>query len=242
MVGLVIVSHSKLLADALASLARQVSAQPVCLAVAAGAGVDHADFGTDAVEIANAIRSVYSPEGVLVLMDIGSAVLSAEMALDFLPMSMRSGVRLCPAPLVEGIIAAAVQAGLGSDLDTVHAEALNALSSKVEHLGIDFQGNLAQPEIPLDVGGSQKTVITLTNPHGLHARVAARVVQAVGKFEADVMVENLTTRKGPVSARSLNALISLGADEGNQVVISAWGPQAAQALQAFRELMTGGSG
>ena len=85
MVGIVLVSHSRALANALVNLVRQMAGDRVQIAVAAGAGPERDEFGTDATEIVEAVQSVYSPKGVAVLMDLGSAVLSAEMALDFLP-------------------------------------------------------------------------------------------------------------------------------------------------------------
>src|SRR5512145_717047 len=107
MVGLVIVSHSRALANALVGLLRQVASADLPVAVAAGIGEDRSEFGTDAVEIMESIQSVYSEAGVVVLMDLGSAVLSAKMALDFLPPEMIEKVRFCEAPLVEGAISAA---------------------------------------------------------------------------------------------------------------------------------------
>jgi phosphocarrier protein FPr len=77
MVGLVIVAHSRALANALVDLVRQVTNTEIPLALAAGVGPERDEFGTDAVEIMDAIQSVYSDEGVLVLMDLGSAILSA---------------------------------------------------------------------------------------------------------------------------------------------------------------------
>ena len=88
MVGLVIVSHSRELAVALVNLVKQVSLQTLPIAIAAGIGDDRSEFGTDAVEIMEAIQSVFSPDGVLVMMDLGSAVLSAQMALEFLDPEM----------------------------------------------------------------------------------------------------------------------------------------------------------
>ena len=126
MVGLVIVSHSRALADALANLVKQVASPDVPIVVAAGIGENRQEFGTDAVEISEAIQSVYSPDGVLIMMDLGSAVLSAQMALELLPPEMSPLIRFCAAPLVEGCIAASVQIGLGSDLDTVCQEAMQA--------------------------------------------------------------------------------------------------------------------
>ncbi len=108
MVGLVIVSHSRTLAQSLVGLVRQVVHDQVPIAIAAGAGPDHMEFGTDPSEVIDAIQSVYSPDGVLVLMDLGSAVLSAEMAAELLPDEMKGRIACCAAPLVEGAIAAGV--------------------------------------------------------------------------------------------------------------------------------------
>ncbi len=72
---------------------------------------------------------------MLVLLDLGSAVLSAELALDLLDDGLRGKVLLCPAPLVEGAIAAAAQSSIGATLAEVRAEAEGALRQKIEHLG-----------------------------------------------------------------------------------------------------------
>src|SRR5215216_766350 len=135
MVGLVIVSHSRALAESLVGLLRQVAASTLTIAIAAGIGEDRSEFGTDAVEIMNAIQSVYSEDGVLVLMDLGSAVLSAKLALDLLPPEMAGKICFCGAPLVEGAVAAAVQIGLTNDLDAICREANAALTPKREQLG-----------------------------------------------------------------------------------------------------------
>jgi multiphosphoryl transfer protein len=234
MVGLVIVSHSRALALALVTLVRQVAPPAVPIAVAAGVGDDRQQFGTDALEIMEAIQSVYSADGVLVLMDLGSAVLSAEMAMELLPPEMASHIRICPAPVVEGAIAASVQISLGSDLAAVCREAEGALLPKAEHLQSD-RGALAEaPALPQAQG--KQIVITLNNPHGLHARPAARFVQTAGRYQAKTQVTNLTTGKGPVSAASLNGLATLGALKGHQVQITASGPEAQTALDALRQL------
>lgn len=134
MISLVLVSHSYPLAQALFGLLSQFAQSEIKIGIAAGAGEDNREFGTDAAKIARVIESVYSPEGVLVLMDMGSAVLSAEMALDFLTDEIRRHTLLCPAPLVEGAFIAAVQAGVGSDLQTVAREAQQALLPKEQQL------------------------------------------------------------------------------------------------------------
>lgn len=237
MVGLVIVSHSRALADALVGLLRQVASADLPVAVAAGIGDDRSEFGTDAVEIMEAIQSVYSEAGVLVLMDLGSAVLSANMALELLPPEMTEKIRFCGAPLVEGAIAAAVQIGLNSDLDTICREANTALAPKREQLGQESDEPSAPLTIPDEAGHFVSITLTLTNLHGLHARPAAKFVQTAARFMANVTVSDLTNGKGPVSARSLNAIATLGAIENHQIRISASGEEAKLVLAALKVLI-----
>jgi len=124
MVGIVLVSHSAKLAAGLQDLVEQL-AQGRAHVEAAG-GVADGALGTDAAAIAEAIRRADQGEGVAVLMDLGSAVLSAETALDLLPADWRPRVALCDAPMVEGAVAAAVEASLGSPLAAVRRAAEEA--------------------------------------------------------------------------------------------------------------------
>ena len=135
MVNLVLVSHSPSLVAGVAELARAMTQQSrIVIATAAGTGDALHPLGTNAEKIHRAIEAAYSDDGVLVLMDLGSAIMSAEMALDFMPEGQRKNVRLCAAPMIEGAIAAAVQASIGGSLDQVAAEALGALAAKAADL------------------------------------------------------------------------------------------------------------
>ena len=241
MVGIVLISHSRPLAEAVLGLVRQMASPQVQIAIAAGVGEQREEFGTDAVEVMEAVQSVYSEAGVLVLMDLGSAILSADMARELLPPEIAANLRFCSAPLVEGAITAAVQAGLGASLDDVCREARQALLPKQEQLGQALETlEVAAPAVAdpgLPGAGAQELVLELKNPHGLHARPAARFVQMAGSFDAEIQVRNLTRQKGPVSARSLNAIAILGAVGGHRIAISARGPQATQALEALQQLV-----
>jgi dihydroxyacetone kinase phosphotransfer subunit len=124
MVGLVIVSHSRLLADGLREMVAQVAGPDV--AVATAGGTDDGRLGTSAPLIEAAIRSADSPDGVLVLLDLGSAALSLELALEALEPELRSRVIVSQAPLVEGAVLAAVQASLGDPLARVAEAAAGA--------------------------------------------------------------------------------------------------------------------
>src|SRR6187455_2917461 len=133
-VGLVVVSHSRTLArSAVALAAEMLHGRPLRIEVAAG--LDETAFGTDAVAIRQAIERADGPAGVVVLMDLGSAVLSTELALDLLQdSSIRERVTLSPAPLVEGLIVAAVAAAGGASRAEVAVEARDALMGKAAHL------------------------------------------------------------------------------------------------------------
>src|SRR3954447_2806987 len=126
MVGIVVVSHSRAPARAAVALAGEmVHGREVPIEIAAG--LDDTTFGTDAVQIVQAVQTADHGAGVVVLMDLGSAVLSAELALDLLDDPVRDRVLLCPAPLVEGLVVAAVAAASGADRAEVAAEASAAL-------------------------------------------------------------------------------------------------------------------
>ena len=103
MVGIVIVSHSHMVATGLQDMAVRISRNMVKV-VAAG-GADDKTIGTNAERIYQAIQEVYSPDGVLVLLDLGSALLSTQMALEMLTPEQRPHIKLSEAPLVEGTIA-----------------------------------------------------------------------------------------------------------------------------------------
>ncbi|BED44101.1 hypothetical protein VEE63_02790 [Escherichia coli] len=121
MVNLVIVSHSARLGEGVGELARQMFMSDSCkIAIAAGIDDPQNPIGTDAVKVMEAIESVADADHVLVMMDMGSALLSAETALELLAPEIAAKVRLCAAPLVEGTLAATVSAASGADIDKVH--------------------------------------------------------------------------------------------------------------------------
>ena len=181
-----------------------------------------------------------SDGGVLILLDLGSALLSAERALDRLDETRRPRVVLCPAPLVEGTLAAAAQIGIGASLEDVRAAAEGALRAKREHLGTASSGAMAAAPaapsagiFPPDATGTWQVV----NDNGLHARPAARIVQALAPFPGTTFeIENLRTGAAPVPARSVVAINCLDVRAGDSVRVSAWGPGADAALWAFGDL------
>jgi PTS hybrid protein len=123
-VGLVVVSHSAKVAEGVVEMAAQMAAG---VRIEAAGGTDEGAIGTDATLIAEAIAAADSGDGVLVFADLGSAVLSAQLAIDELVDEQRRGsVRIADAPLVEGAVIAAIQASTGSSLDEVAEAARGA--------------------------------------------------------------------------------------------------------------------
>ncbi|AKA39161.1 dihydroxyacetone kinase phosphoryl donor subunit DhaM [Yersinia ruckeri] len=232
MVNIVVVSHSALLAQGVAELAQQMAQGGCQLALAAGVDdVDH-PIGTDTIKVMSAIESVYDPTGVLVLMDLGSAVLSAETALELLDPEMATHVSLCAAPLVEGTLAAVVAASAGASLQQVRAEAMGALAAKINQLGEETEQETtgSTPALGMDA----KSVSWLVqNPNGLHVRPAAKLVETLAPFDAELLLE----KNGQcVNPRSLNQLAILQVRKGDTIRLLASGIQAEQVLAAFSQL------
>ena len=121
------------------------------MAVEPAGGMEDGAIGTDAERVRAAVERVRSPDGVLVLMDLGSALMSAEMAVE---MAEPDGgpIVLSAAPLVEGAVAAAARARGGAALDEVAAEARGALAMKTSQLGEDEAQPAAAAPAP-DAGG-----------------------------------------------------------------------------------------
>jgi phosphocarrier protein FPr len=237
-VGIVIVSHSARLAEGVVELAREMGGPDVALEPAGGLDEPEGGLGTDAERVMAAVERARSDDGVLVLMDLGSALMSAEMAVEMLGGEDGGRVLLSEAPLVEGAVAAAAAARGGASLDDVAAEARGALRAKAAHLGEEEgdaagAGGEAAPEPP-DEGPSLR--LTVANRLGLHARPAARFVGAATRFDAEVTVRNETTGRGPASGRSLTGLATLGVRQGHDIEVRASGPEAQAALDAIAAL------
>ncbi len=123
-VGLVIVSHSARLAEGVAELAGQMAQGKVAIAVAGG--TTEGTLGTSVEKIISALQQVDGPEGILVLLDLGSAVMATEMAVEAFAQDQRHHIVISSAPLVEGAVIAAVEASIGNSLQEVAEAAASA--------------------------------------------------------------------------------------------------------------------
>ena len=130
-VGLVIVSHSARLAEGVAELAGQMAQGKVGIAVAGG--TSDGRIGTSAEKIISALHEVDGPDGILVLLDLGSAVMATEMAVEAFQQDSPHPVLISPAPLVEGAVIAAVEASIGNSLQEVAEAAASAYTLPKSH-------------------------------------------------------------------------------------------------------------
>ncbi|MDQ0278398.1 PTS hybrid protein [Arthrobacter silviterrae] len=220
-VGLVVVSHSAQLAAGVVELAAQMARDVVL--VAAG-GTDDGGIGTSLDKVTAALGQAETGSGVVVLTDLGSAVMTAETALEF--MGNPDTIVLADAPLVEGAVAAAVSAQSGADLAVVRKAAETAL-----HAGVE-------PALPVPDGGSAAevtAVLTLINPIGLHARPAAALAGALGAMDVDIDING-------ADGQSVFLLMALGAGQGTELRVRASGPDAQRAVDLVRTEVESGFG
>ncbi len=225
--GLVVVSHSARLAEGVAELAGQMA--PDVRVVAAG-GLD-GELGTDFEAVSAALGRAQSGAGVVLLYDLGSAKMIADLAVEMLGDPGTAAV--VDAPLVEGAVAAAVAAQGGADLDGVLSAAASALGDlgpgpDVRGPGADDLGE------PSGTGGLE---VLLTNDVGLHARPAGLLARTLADLDARVTV---AFDGRSADARSVLTLMALGASGGDRVTVTATGPDSEEALRRVGDLAARG--
>ncbi|RMI13603.1 dihydroxyacetone kinase phosphoryl donor subunit DhaM [Cellulomonas triticagri] len=227
-VALVLVSHSARLAEGARELAAQMA--PDVLILAAG-GDGGGGLGTsfDLVESA-LVEATAEGRSAVVLTDLGSAVLTTESVVEMLDEDVAARVHLADAPFVEAAVAAGVTAAGGAPVGEVLGAAV-AAGAGFPHTGAADTAPAGEPEIPTPhVAGDQAAVITaqvvVRNPMGLHARPAAVLARMMAGFDAQVQVDG-------VNAASVLELMQLGATQGRTLEVSASGPQARVAVDAF---------
>lgn len=222
MIGIVLVSHSAKLAEGVKEIASEM-ANGVLIEAAGGLDDFENSLGTDPMKIMTAIEKVYQDDDVLILMDLGSALMNAETAIEFLPEDMQKRIHLCSAPLVEGGIAAAVQAMIGASIEEVITEAKKSLESKMQLLSEE-----SIIDIKFDTDTEENSGfsfdIKVPNAYGLHARPASKMVYlAKGlDLEAKVSVDN----KQWYNAKSINNLSLLGAKKDDTLYFRLKGSDA----------------
>ncbi|MFD9703370.1 dihydroxyacetone kinase phosphoryl donor subunit DhaM [Lentzea sp. NPDC059081] len=219
-VGLVVVSHSDLLANGVAELAAQMAPDVAVLPVG---GTEEGGLGTDYGAVVEALADADSGAGVVVLYDLGSAKMTADMAVESADDPSRYTV--VDAPLVEGAVAAAVAAQGGAALPDV--------ASAAE--GASGEAPVTAPSGPALhlVPDAVTAEVLLTNEVGLHARPAALLARTVAELDADVLIRYGTEE---ANAASVLALMGLSAPGGKTITVVATGKDASEAVRRIEEL------
>jgi PTS hybrid protein len=227
-VGLVVVSHSRKIAEGTVELAAQMAPDVRFYAVG---GTDDGRIGTDLEKTIAAFETGLveaSGDGVVVLMDLGSAVMTAESALEFC--SAPDMVLLADAPLVEGLVAAAVATQGGALASTVKAAAESVRFGPEP----DYDAGSAQSQgrrgEPADSG-----VFELINPMGMHARPAAKIAGGLAGLDVEATVNG-------VDGTSAMELMSLAVGQGGKLRVEVWGKDASKAVDYVRRLVEQGFG
>ena len=230
---MVFVSHSAKIAEGLVDLARQMA--PAVSLVAAG-GTDEGGIGTSFEKVSTGVLEADTGQGVVVLCDLGSAILTAETALEFLDDVVRDRVLVVDAPLVEGGVAAAVAAQMGSELRAVAEAARSAFGTAPEGApGAGVGDGAAATDEGEPAADEVTRSVVLRNRDGLHARPAAEFVKLASTFDAQVRVNGR-------DAKSLLGIMGLGLTAGATVEISSRGPEAEAAVSALSGLVESGFG
>ncbi|NKY11368.1 dihydroxyacetone kinase phosphoryl donor subunit DhaM [Cellulomonas hominis] len=232
-VALVLVSHSARLAEGVRELAAQMA--PDVLILAAG-GDGSGGLGTSFDLVEQALTEATADgRSAVVLTDLGSAVLTAESVLEFLDEDVAARVHLADAPLVEAAVAAGVTAAGGAPVGEVLGAAVAA--------GAGFPHAVGAGEVPPEEPAAAAPAavappaaheaehpitaqVVVRNPMGLHARPAAVLARMMAGFDAAVQVDG-------VNGASVLELMQLGATQGRTLEVSATGPQARVAVDAF---------
>lgn len=232
-VALVLVSHSRALADGAVELAGQMAPDVTLLAAGGDGG---GGLGTSVEAVGRALDvATAGDRSAVVIVDLGSALMTTEVVLDLAEPGLVDRVRVADAPFVEGAVAAAVRAQGGGSLDEVWSAAEDAARG-FARAGVAASAVPASSPASAGARGPALTAqVTLRNPLGLHARPAAVLARLVGGFEATVTVDG-------VDAASLLELMKLGATGGRTLAVTSSGPQARAALDALVAAVEAGFG
>jgi PTS hybrid protein len=227
-VSIVVVSHSEKIADGAVELAAQMA--PDVVIVAAG-GTSDGRIGTSLEKVLAALDQAAGSDGAVILTDLGSAVMTAESALEFA--DNPAGVVLADAPLVEGLVAAAVAAQGGADLQAVR-RAAETVGGPPRRTDVPPQQVVEEGSVT-GQGPACTGEFELINQAGMHARPAAKIAGGLSSLDAEVTING-------VDGTSMTSLMTLAAGKGSLLHVEAWGVDAERAVNYVGGLVQAGFG
>ncbi|HEU4490484.1 MAG TPA: dihydroxyacetone kinase phosphoryl donor subunit DhaM [Jiangellales bacterium] len=241
-VGLVLVSHSARLAEGLRELTAQMAPD---VAVVAAGGMEDGEVGTSFDLVLAAVAEADGGDGAVLLYDLGSALMTADLVLEVLDDDQRQRVRVADAPLVEGALAAATTAQGGASVEAVAAAATSAWRRVAEGPApadaaaeVATSADGAESAEPAD--DAVREVATLANSLGIHARPAAMIVKEVSGYDAEVLLG--PPGEATADARSILSVVALGITGGQQMEVVGRGAQAREAVDAVVAMARDGFG
>lgn len=216
-VGVVVVSHSVCLADGVVELASQMAPD---VSLQAAGGLPDGQIGT-CLEVVNAaIDAADSGDGAVICYDLGSALMTAEMAVEFCPADRAARLMIVHAPVVQAAIAAAVCANGRASLAEVAAAAENSVCAPLH--------------------ADQQTTVRIVNKLGLHARPAAQLARLAAGYHAQLTIARSDCRAVPL--RSVLGVVAGAYRGGDDVQIAGHGTDAVDAVAAVVAAITAGFG
>jgi phosphoenolpyruvate---glycerone phosphotransferase subunit DhaM len=227
-VSIVVVSHSEKIADGAAELAAQMAPDVVILPAG---GTTDGRIGTSLEKVMAALDQVPNGGGAVIVTDLGSAVMTAESALEFV--ENPADVVLADAPLVEGLVAAAVAAQGGGDVQAVK-QAAEAVRGPARQPGAPALQEVEEGSVT-GSGPDFTGDFELINQAGMHARPAAKIAGGLSSLDAEVHVNG-------VDATSMTGLMTLAAGKGSVLHVEAWGVDAERAVNYVGGLVQAGFG
>lgn len=243
MVNLIFVSHSNELAEATSKYIKEITKSKNSIAFCGGVGVDKKEFGTDPIDILNIIEEVYSEDGVIIFCDMGSALISSQLAISMLDENKQPNVKITSAPFVEGGIIASIQASLNKKINDIILESLESLSSKKSY--VEYEGYLQNSQN--DNGKNERVEnllkdykkreykITLNN--GFHSRPVFQLINIVTNSKSSVYIANKTKNKGPIQADNITKITLLNMEYNDTMEVYAKGEDTDEVFNKIQELV-----
>ena len=220
-VGIVIVSHSPLVAEGTADMVRQMVGDEVPLAFCGGN--PEGGLGTSVEAILKAIDTAWSEAGVAILVDLGGAETNSEMAVEMLPDERGRRVVVCNAPIVEGAVIAATEASGGASLEVVKRRRKSCRRAEAKGVANDRRREHRAP-------------IVMTHAVGLHARPSVKLTKLAKTFAS--RIELAAADGGPwIDAKSIVKVMAAKAPKDTILHFRAEGDDAAAAVDALIALV-----
>ena len=237
MVGLIFVSHSNEIARNIKKYIYDITKVDVPIGFAGGVGDNYKELGTDPTDIYNLIEEMYTDDGIIIFCDLGSALISSEMAVSLLDSDKQNKVKLTSAPFLEGGVIAAIESSLNKNIDEIRKALKNSLDAKISYVGDEEIAD--ENIIDNDLKDYERHEYKVLLKNGLHARPIFMFMNMVSKSNCSVFITNKTKNKNIVSADSMSKISLLNIQHNDIVEIYIKGDNYKKLLENIKDLFDG---